>query len=265
MLYSEYLKAILLGVIQGVAEFLPISSSGHLVISSELMQSATGRPLDVRASLQMNVALHLGTLISILVVYRRDLTHIVRDFRMCVRLAVATAPIVLLVLVAHDFIESTLQTAWVSAGGLFVTAGLLSISQRVRTRDLSSEKLPWTSVVLIGISQAIAIVPGISRSGSTISGGLMCGLRRDEASRFSFLIAIPAIAGAVVWETRKILQGEGGGNSPDVLLLGAMTAFIVGLLALRLLIRMVNAGRLHWFAWYCVVVGTATFTWLSLR
>jgi undecaprenyl-diphosphatase len=261
---SEYWEAILLGVIQGIAEFLPVSSSGHLVIVTELLHGLTGRKVDPESSLQLNVALHLGTLFSILVVYRRDLLRVLQNFRLCVAISLATVPLVLVVLVAHDFVETTLQTPWAAGIGLFVTAGLLIMAHRAQPGEGKAETMSWPSVAVVSLSQALAIVPGISRSGSTISSGLMCGLRREEASRFSFLIAIPAIAGAVVWTGVKIFRGEGGGHSIDVLLIGAVVAFLVGLLALRWLIRIVTAGRLHWFAWYCAVVGSLTVIWQAV-
>ena len=142
-----------------------------------------------------------------------------------------------------------------------MTALLLVIAQRYDSGETSVEKMTWTDAMFVGLLQVVAIVPGVSRSGSTIFAGLFRGLRREDAARFSFLIAIPAICGAVVLTGYKIYQGEGGSNEPSVLAVGAVIAFLVGILALRSLIWLVINRRLHWFAWYCALAGAATVTW----
>ncbi len=258
---TEFWNVIFLGVVQGITEFLPISSSGHLVIFSELIHIRTGREVDPESNLQLIVALHFGTLISIAVVYWRDMLRTIRSPRMCGLIVVATLPVVALYLVVHDFLEQTTQTPLAAGIGLFVTAALLTVAHRANRGEREWETMSWKTAGVVGLFQAVAIVPGISRSGSTISAGLFLGLRRDEAARFSFLIAIPAIAGAVVLTGKDILAGEGGGNSLAVLLIGAVVSFVVGLLALRWLIRLVNQQRLHWFAWYCAAAGTLTVGW----
>lgn len=262
---AEYLEAILLGVIQGITEFLPVSSSSHLMICSELIHSGNGKKFDSESSSQMTVALHLGTLFSILVVYRKDLLPAFRNVRLVGAILLTTLPLVVVALFAKDFIDKELQTSLVAGCGLLVTAGFLAISQRASSGEKTAETLGWWSVLLVGLSQAMAIIPGISRSGSTISSGLLCGLRKEEAARFSFMIAVPAIAGAVILKTRDMLKGEGGAHSLDVLFVGILVSFLVGVVTLRGLIRLVTNSKLYWFAWYCAAVGSATIIWQLIK
>jgi len=256
-----YLEAVGLGIIQGISEFLPISSSGHLVIVSEVIHQLTGRQVDPESNLQMTVALHLGTLLSILVVYRRDLRNLIRQPRLCLAIVAATIPIVIVGFTLKDAIKTHLFNPLAAGCGLWLTAGLLFCGQRADRDELSLPSVGWKRSVVIGLFQAVAIVPGVSRSGSTIAGGLIVGLRRDAATTFSFLIAIPAIAGAVVLTAKDIFEGQGGDNSLGVLAVGAFVSFVIGFFALRWLIRLVSQRKLHWFAWYCLCAGTAAVLW----
>ena len=258
---EAYLEAIGLGIIQGIAEFLPISSSGHLVIASAVIHQVTGRVVDPDSNLQMTVALHLGTLLSILAVYRRDLQKLLGQPRLCLEIVVATIPIAIVGFTLKDAIKAHLFNPLAAGFCLWVTAAVLFVGRRADRDELAVENAGWARSVLIGLFQAVAIVPGISRSGSTIAGGLIVGLRREAATTFSFLIAIPAIAGAVVLTSKDILEGQGGDNSLGVLAVGAFVSFVVGFFALRWLIRLVSQRKLHWFAWYCLAVGTATILW----
>lgn len=257
----EYLEAVILGIVQGITEFLPISSSGHLVLFSEGLHRLTGRTVDADSSLQMNVALHLGTLFSIVAVYCDELRRILRDRRMCLLIILATIPVALIGLAFEDWIEQELLNPRSVGMSLLLTAALLIFAQRVERGERGSAEVSWRNALVVGLFQAVAIVPGISRSGSTISGGMITGMRRDLSATFSFLIAIPAIAGAVVLTIGDILEGEGGANPVPVLLAGALVSFVVGLVALRWLLRIVARGKLHWFGWYCAVVGTAALAW----
>ena len=259
---SEYIiEALILGVVQGIAEFLPISSSGHLVILSELLHKLTGREVDPDSSLQMNVALHFGTLLSILVVYREDLIRLIYNRRLCLWIVLATVPVVIVGLGFKDLIKQNMQSPLSSGCFLLVTAALLLVAHKSQKADIPLEKLSWSQALTIGIFQAVAIIPGISRSGSTIAGGLVVGIRRDAATTFSFFIAIPAILGAVFLTVLDIFAENGGVHSPWALLLGAAVAFVVGLFSLRWLIRLISQQKLYWFAWYCSFAGLATILW----
>lgn len=258
---STWLEAIVLGIVQGITEFLPISSSGHLVIVGELIRRITGAPLDAEASLQLNIALHAGTLVSILWVYRADVLALRRRPWLCLAIVVATIPAAVIGLTAKDTIETAFSTPLLAGACLWITAGLLLAGQRGERGERDLDGLSQPRALAVGCFQAVALLPGVSRAGSTIAGGLLMGLKREAAAAFSFLIAIPAIGGATVLMLRDAIETGGTRGNPQVLLAGAATACIVGVASLRLLIRIVVARKLHWFAWYCAIVGTATIVW----
>lgn len=254
------LEAILLGVVQGIAEFLPISSSGHLVICQALFDrwlvdsGSAGK-------LELNVALHLGTLLSILVVYRSDVRRALQRFWLCAAIVVATVPAAIAGVLWKDALESAFDSPLTAGGALLVTALMLVIGHRFeRDRD-ALEQVSLVQALSVGLLQAVALVPGISRSGSTIAAGLVVGLRRDAAASFSFLIAIPVIAGAAALTVWDALEQSEPTVSLAPLAAGAATSFLIGIAALRWLLRLVSQRRLHWFAYYCAAVGSATIVW----
>jgi undecaprenyl-diphosphatase len=259
----DVLQAVILGIVQGIGEFLPISSSGHLVIAGELLDQATGTRTDSGEKLMMNVTLHAGTLLSILIVYQREILKLRLQPRVCLMLILASIPAAAVGFTLKDFFERVFETPLVAGVALFGTAGLLVIGQRLEKNVLSYEQLTLRQSLFIGLFQAFALIPGISRSGSTISGGLICGLKRDSAAAFSFLMAIPVIGGAALLELKDVVTGEAAVSQDFVaaLLAGGVTAFVVGLFSLRWLIALIAKGRLHWFAYYCAAVGTATIIW----
>jgi len=260
----EYLKCILLGLVQGVAEFLPISSSGHLAIVNHLI----GGELE---TIELNVALHLGTLLSILVVYRKELPVILTNRKLCLAIIIATLPLVLVALVAKDQLDAIVDAASASplwAGcGLLVTSLLLFLIPRVEaanpeTRELDNIRLK--DAFIIGLFQVIAPLPGVSRSGSTIFGGLFSGLKREAAAPFSFFIAIPAICGAVVFKAKDLFEHQTGGTNFGPLLVGTLVAFVVGVISLKWLLKIIATRRLSIFAWYCLIVGLSIIAWQLL-
>ncbi len=254
-------EALVLGVVQGVAEFLPVSSSGHLVIFGDLLQKALGVQVDESHNLLLNVALHVGTLASILVVYWRELWGLLRRPRLCWAIVVATVPAAVVGVLFKDVFETAFSTPLVAGVGLLVTAVLLLAGQRLERAKERLESISTRSATVVGLFQAAALCPGISRSGSTIAGALLSGVDRQSATTFSFLIAVPAIGGAAFLTAMDVWK-EGAGNLQLVpVLLGAVTAFVVGVLSLRLLIRLVAQGRLYWFAVYCALLGLATVVW----
>lgn len=271
---QELFQVIVLGVVQGIAEFLPISSSGHLVIVNELLTGGVSQP---EGDLAMNIALHLGTLGSILVVFRRDLKAVLFDWKMILAVIVATLPIVIVGLTLKDLVESAFETPAVAAGGLLVTSFLLWLCEWLEPAGEAhaidethagseSEYSPsFKQAISIGLFQALAVVPGISRSGSTIAGGVMVGLPREMAAKFSFLIAIPAILGATLLHTVDAIKSPDPFPFDTTLLIGAMVAFAVGVFALEALLRIVRKKKLRWFSVYCLCASLATFTWLALR
>lgn len=262
----EYIYAIILGVVQGVAEFLPVSSSGHLVICGALMKQFSAQTIDADNT-TLNVALHFGTLMSIVVVYWSDLWKVIRDRRTIVLIIVATIPVGLVGVFLKDYVDQAMNSPMIAGIALLGTAGLLLAGRHLNRAEGTISEMSLRSTVVIGLLQAVAIIPGISRSGSTIAAGLSQGLRREDAARFSFLIAIPAIGGAAVMQMKDLVTGEAPFNSQSLapVAFGTVVAFLVGVVCLRWLIRLVVADRLHYFAFYCVVVGSATIVWQFLQ
>ncbi|QDU37033.1 Undecaprenyl-diphosphatase [Maioricimonas rarisocia] len=257
----EYVQTIFLGVVQGIAEFLPISSSGHLVILQALLGDIFRGKTE---SVELNVALHIGTLGSILVVYRKDLLGVLRQPKLCAAIVVATLPVVGVGLFLKDLMDQTLATPLAAGIALCVTGTMMLLTRRVEHAERSLSEMRLRDALIIGLFQAVAPVPGISRSGSTIFGGLLAGMNRDAAARFSFLIAIPAISGAAVLYAKDLIEQGPGDTSPAALAVGTLVAFGVGVVALEWLLRLVTQRRLHWFAWYCYAVGLATISWQLL-
>jgi undecaprenyl-diphosphatase len=256
----DYFTVILLGILQGIAEFLPISSSGHLVIAGELLQGL-GHSSANLTSIEVNVALHVGTLLSIVYVYRRHFRDVLRRPRLILAILLATLPLIPMGLFLKAEIDRLFETPLVAGCMLCVTAALMAAARHVERGDRTLDDLGPRDALLVGLFQAAAILPGLSRSGSTIFGGLLSGLRRDAAADFSFYIAVPAILGAAVLHARDLWEQGAGDVAPGPLLAGAVTSFVVGVCALKALLRLVTRQKLHWFAWYCGFVGLATIGW----
>ncbi len=257
----EILQAIILGIVQGVGEFLPISSSGHLVIAGELLDKVFKTTTSNSEKLLLNVTLHAGTLCAILIVYREAIWKLRIQLGVCMLLVVASIPAGVAGVAFHELFETVFATPLVAGVALFATAGLLFAGHRLERGEITYEQLTSRQAILIGVCQAAALMPGISRSGSTISAGLICGLKRESAAAFSFLMAIPVIGGAALVESLSVLSGEVVVESPMALIAGGLTAFVVGLLALRWLVGFIAKGRLHWFVFYCVAAGTLAVIW----
>ena len=244
----DYVYAAILGIVQGIAEFLPVSSSGHLVIVDGLLKHYGGTVIPPE-SVTMSIALHFGTLLSILVVYRGELSEIAKNRRLLSLIVLATIPVGVAGLLLHDQIESVFDTPMLAGAALIVTAVVLLVGRRLQRRKQETSQLKVSTAGVIGMFQAIAIIPGISRSGSTIAAGLACGLNREQAARFSFLIAIPAIAGAALVRAKDLVTGNTPIDSNLLpVALGTLVAFLVGIAALSWLLTIVTADRLHWFA-----------------
>jgi undecaprenyl-diphosphatase len=262
MFASEYVEAVLLGILQGIAEFLPISSSGHLVIASEIIESMTGREYDAERNLEMNVVLHLGTLISILWVCRHEILIMLKSRKLIFAVILATVPLVFIAVTPlKDLVEKLFGNPVVVGFSLLVTALLLLFGQKQKEGTTELESISWKQALFTGVIQSFAIIPGISRSGSTISAGLVCGMKREVAATFSFLIAIPAISGAAILELKDIFSSQGSQNPVPVLLVGGIVACVVGIISLKLLFKIVNQKKLHWFAGYCFAVGVSVLVW----
>jgi undecaprenyl-diphosphatase len=258
-------EAILLGIIQGATEFLPVSSSGHLVLG----QAFLGLSLP---GITFEVVVHVATLVSVLVVYRARLLDLAggvflrRDadaWRYVGCLALATLPVSVVGVLFGGVIESAFDHPPAVGAALLVT-GTILISTRWALRRSGERVVGWRIALLVGIAQCLALLPGISRSGTTVTAALWLGVSPLEAAAFSFLMSIPAIAGAAV------LQLSGGGSSIGVigvvpLAAGFLSAAVVGVLAIKLFVRMLENRSFPHFAWYCWGMGLFFLGWLALQ
>lgn len=251
---------LLLAVVQGITEFLPISSDGHLVVVARLYQQFSGEALP--NLLSVNILLHAGTLGSIVAYYWPRLWRMLGEDRRVLGLViVGTIPAVLIGLPLHEFGQSLLESALLAGSMLIVTGLILLAGSRCAPGTTDYPQMSYAQALAIGCAQAFAILPGASRSGSTISAGMALGLRRDAAANFSFLLAVPAIAGAVCLDLVDIVRSGNLGAPVGTLILGAVVSFLVGLLALGWLLRWLAEGRFHWFAWWVIPLGAAVVVW----
>ena len=253
-------KILILAVVQGIAEFLPVSSSGHLVILGALLSELGQAASKLGGSPTLEITLHAGTLGSILVVYWKKIIQLLTsDRRVVPVLAVGTLPVVVVGLTIKTGFPTLLLNPLLAAVMLLVTGGMLVALGRLRAREGCYQDLTWHAALLIGCFQSVAILPGISRSGSTILGGRLLGLKKEDSVTFSFLLAIPAILGASVLEAKEIWDQISAGNKLEFsfteLGFGAGLSFLVGVFALKWLIGWSSKDRLHWFAWWCFPVG----------
>jgi len=254
----SWIEALLLGIIQGLTEFLPVSSSGHLEITKFILGD-NSLPED---SMLMTVVLHAATAISTLVVFRKDLLEIFQglfqfkwneETKFSLKIILSMIPAGIVGVFFNDEIESLFGGRLLLVGSmLIVTAILLLLADRAKTTDKGVSY--WASLI-IGISQAIAIMPGISRSGATISTSVLLGIDRSKAARFSFLMVVPLILGAMA---KDIMSGEIVYESTQMipLIVGFMAAFITGILACTWMISLVKKAKLSWFALWCLLVGS---------
>lgn len=252
---TELLRVFILAVVQGIAEFLPISSSGHLVILNDLLGG-------LGESSTLVIILHAGTLGSILVVYwRRILDLLTRDRRVIGLMVVGTLPAVVVGLTIKKGFPWLMESPFVAAPMLILTGILLVALGKLPKKSGEYSRMSWMAAFWVGCIQAVAILPGISRSGSTIFAGRLLGLSKEDSVTFSFLLAIPAICGAVTLAIidlikSETLQNESASEIPVLILVGgAVVAFVVGIAALKWLIRWSREDRLHWFAYWCIPIG----------
>ena len=251
----DLLSLLVLGVIQGVSEFLPISSDGHLVLAQTAL--ALEGP-----HLALDVALHLGTLGAVLLVFRNDLLDVLRralagERRELGLLVLGTLPAAVIGVGLRSTIEPLFSSGVAAALGLFATAGFLlageSFRRRRAARGAVARPIDARLALLIGAAQALAILPGVSRSGSPIATALMRGADGAAAARFSFLLSVPAVGGAVLLEVPDLVRDGGFGGE---LALAVAVTFAVGVLALRVLLAFLGRGAFFWCALYCVALGT---------
>ena len=255
---------MLLAVVQGIAEFLPISSSGHLIVLGAWLAAPAKSFPDLA---DINIVLHLGTLGSIIVFYWQRLLKLLTDDRRVIWfMFIGTLPAVVVGLPLKMMFEHVLESPLV-AGCLFpVTGIILLLTLRLPKGEVDYRRMTWRDALFVGCCQAVAILPGLSRSGTTIAAGLYRGLDRSSAATFSFLLAIPAILGAGVLEGIDLIKDEHTLAVPvNQLLIGAGVSFVIGLGSIWLLNRWLQSGRIQIFAWYCIGLGIVVVSWCLLR
>jgi undecaprenyl-diphosphatase len=240
--------AIFLGVVQGLTEFLPVSSSGHLVLLQKIF-GLTEPPIF------FDTLVHLGTLGAVVVFFRRELGRVLRVERVLRNIAVGTVPAVVVGLVVQQFLLEKIFGSLLLVGlGFLVTGALLFWSKKLDQGIKGLKGLKDADALKIGLFQAAALLPGISRSGSTIVGGLSQKLDREEAFKFSFYLSIPAIIGANLLQLRNLQSFE---LLPQCLL-GLLTAFVVGYFSLKILQKILRSQKLYYFSFYCFSIGVLT-------
>lgn len=263
-------KAFILGLIQGISEFLPISSSGHLSIAGQLM----GMDPEASNLLSFNILLHVATLAAVFAVYYKDIFEMIKAFfamlgdlftgkglrlkeflyrRLIVMLIAATIPAVFAALLLGDIISN--PQLWQIGIFLIITAALLYLSEKLGGGDVNLENMSTKRAFLVGCFQGLGTLPGISRSGSTIVGGLFCKLNKETAVRFSFLLSIPAILGALVLDLKDIVGAQSQTLSFMPVAIGMITAAISGYFSIKFLLKLVQKSKLSYFSYYCIVAG----------
>lgn len=267
-----YLQAIIMGLVQGLAEFLPVSSSGHLVLSKFILGAELG------TSALFEILLHVGTLLAVFVFYWKDVLNLIKEGlllikafflfvfkrkkfdlylerKMVVFIIVASIPTAILGLLMEAFLEDLFLSSVVAVGfALLVTGTMLMLIRKMPKSDKTLEEMKGRDAFTIGLVQGIATIPGISRSGSTVTAGLFCGLDKEFAFRFSFLMSIPAILGAAVLKMMDVNIADLTANAGPYAV-GMIVAAVVGYASIRWLKNLIQKDQFHYFGYYCLAVG----------
>jgi undecaprenyl-diphosphatase len=267
--------ALIMGITQGLTEFLPVSSSGHLIIVPWLL----GIRDPFITSLAFSVMLHIGTLVALLIYFARDWLRLVPAFfaavrerdlsgngdrRLAVLLVLATVPALVVGFLLRDLEDVIREQIGLVAAMLVVGGAILWIAERSGTRRLAAVDLTPARAIVIGGAQALALIPGISRSGISISAGLFAGLRREEAARFSFLMATPVTAAAAVYEVLQVVRGGVAGVQVAPLAVGLIASFVFGVIAISGLLRFLRTRSTDVFVAYRVILAAVVFAvWLG--
>ena len=264
----DYIQVFIMATVQGIAEFLPISSSGHLCVLYDLFEQL-GTELE-SSSLTLSIALHLGTLVSIFVIFwKRIWIFLTTEKKVLLMVLIATIPAALAkILISKTVGDHAIFENSLLAGICFPITGIMLLWCSDRSSETVCRDISVKQSLLIGLSQGFALLPGISRSGTTICASLLCGMKRDEAATFSFMMAIPAIAGGALLELVELLQKQTS-DSPEaisqhglfLLTLGMVVSCVVGILALKLLLKWLQQGKLKYFAWWLFLLGPVVIVW----
>ncbi len=277
----DWIDALILGIVQGLSEYLPISSSGHLEIFKQLL----GLDLDPDKSLEFSVMLHVATVLSTIVVLWREFVPLCvsfftfkRDagFYYVCKILLSCIPVAIVGLLFKDYVKELFEGNLTVVGVcLIVTAALLSLAYFYRTEPQLARKpaggfkprdISWLDAFVIGCAQAVAVLPGLSRSGSTIATGILLGDKRSEVARFSFFMVIIPILGEGLLDIKKMMEPAAvamPGSDVSILsiVVGFVAAFVVGCIACKWMLDIVKKGKLVWFAVYCVIMGLLCLVW----
>lgn len=259
----ELFKAIILGIIQGLTEFLPVSSSGHLVLAKHYLNFKN-------PDINFEIILHLGSIFAVIIFFRKDIISLLKSLFLFKNkeaihiknrntifyILVATTVTGILGLYFEEILTKTFSYLYIPSFMLIITGFILFISDRIEPKGIKTDQLGVKKSILIGLSQAFAILPGISRSGTTIAVGIFSGLDREEAAKFSFLLSIPAILGANIHKLSSLLKLDSSLWMPY--LLGTVAAFVSGYAVISFLISIVKKQKLKYFAYYCWTVAIIT-------
>lgn len=248
---SEIAKTILLGIIQGFTEFLPVSSSGHLLVARRFLGLS-------EAGLFLDTMLHLGTLVAVLIVFWRDILAMIKKpfSHLTLLVVVGTIPTAAIGLIFKDFFEENARTGFTVGWGFLVTGVILWLADSYKNSGWKKiDDVSFFDAVVVGILQGAAILPAVSRSGLTIAGSLFKGIDREDAARFSFLLSIPAILGAVVLQSKDILGGGVEVISATSLFAGTIAAAISGYIAVRWMLKVIQRGSFKGFSIYVWILG----------
>lgn len=254
--------SVILGLVQGITEFLPVSSSGHLTI--------VGKLLGIKPNIPFDILLHLATLVAVIVFFYKDILDIIKaflfnrkmsnpDFKLGVMIIVASVPTALIGFTLNDKFEELFSSLLYVGLFLMLTAILILLAENYGKARKNIKELSFVDSLIIGIAQGCAIAPGLSRSGTTISASLLAGLERPLAARFAFLLSIPAILGASLFKLKDILNGFGGNE-----LVGFFVAAASGYIAIYMFMTTIKKHNIKGYAYYCIVAGLAAIL-LSLR
>lgn len=259
----DWIQALILGIIQGLTEYLPVSSSGHLAIGQALFGMDNGEE-----NLMFTVAVHVATVLSTIVILWSEIDWIFRglfkfelnaETKYVLNILVSMIPVGIVGLFFKDQVEAIFGSGLLVVGCcLLITASLLIFSYLAKPRQ--KEKISWKDALIIGIAQAIAVLPGVSRSGSTIATGLLLGNKKESLAQFSFLMVIPPILGEALLDVLKMAKGENVTGSIETfpLMVGFVAAFLAGCFACKWMINIVKRGKLIYFGIYCAIVGVVT-------